>query len=188
MRIARLIASGAAVLALAAACDSPARETTGSLESLRVKSYREFSDLRADSVAVVRIEAGETIAVRDIGGIPFTITRATVLDVLDGSLTATEIALRQEGSRDVELRESLPIVEEGREYVAFLYRERFEGESPDIQYWPTGGTGLFLESSDGVEHLDPLGSLPSVDDVNDLLVLAREAPPLDRVPYPQAPA
>lgn len=183
-----MVVAAIAVL-LVSACGA-ANRGGGSGESLhmmRVKGYSNVADLRADSDAVARFRATNDQRVFEIANFPITVTRMEVIDVLHGSLTGSSFHLRQYGSTAVDLDEALPIVTPGTEYVGFLLRETFPSDSPKVQYWPTGATGLFEVDAGELVDLDPASGLPETDTVDELMDLALQDPPANRTPLPRPP-
>src|SRR5438309_82951 len=67
------------------------------LSESRLKIYQSIAELRADSVSVAVVRAGTTRRVELVGGIPFTVTTVTVLQVLAGETVSSTLNLRQLG-------------------------------------------------------------------------------------------
>lgn len=139
------------------------------IHTQRNKRYTSFRELRVDSVAVVRIRATAASHIVEIGSIPFTVTVVETLEVLDGDFSETTFPLRQLGGGTDQIEDYIPLVVAGREYVVFLYKEAFPSESPTVQYWPAGETGLYSLEAGMLEHVDPSVSLPRSLTVEELV-------------------
>ncbi|KJE23064.1 hypothetical protein FF36_02666 [Frankia torreyi] len=149
------------------ASPSPAGgSTTAPAGPSRVKSYHNIAELKADSDAIVRVQATDRTQTTVISGIPFTITDVHVTEVIRGTLPST-IRIRQTDTGGVGGDD---ILKPGSSYLLFLERFARDGEDVTNQYAVVGvAAGLYLEDSGQASHQDTESpQLPQVLPVRDL--------------------
>lgn len=127
------------------------------IEAFYPKSYESVTELAEDAKVIVAFVPSGDTATEVISGLYFTTTTVRVVKELKGDVGDT-IRVRQAGSRSPQLTVgNLPLVEEGKTYLAFL------GDAPPTaegeRYLVVGGTGLFEVKGDRVLHLDERGFL-----------------------------
>lgn len=133
-------------------------ESTSGMSASRVKDYVSIRQLRDESLAIVRVTVTNNRSIEYVDKIPFTVTTATVDQVLLGFLPEKSVKIRQLGDGKTIVTESVPLLQSGRSYVVFLQRFTYGPGKETDQYVPTGGVGLYLDQEGSLQRVDPRSS------------------------------
>ncbi|MGW5191734.1 hypothetical protein ACWEOO_21000 [Kribbella sp. NPDC004138] len=106
-----------------------------------VRTFETLADLREASTAIVRATAEEQRSA-EISGIPTTITKLTVTNVVWGKVAGPDVELRQLGVAG-QLGNASEILESGAEYLIFLVPSTGADDAAPNRYLIAGDVGLY---------------------------------------------
>jgi hypothetical protein len=108
----------------------------------RVRSFATLGEVRAVSSAIVKVTTGDQSSGK-IGGMPITVTQATVTKVVWGEIASgSDIELRQLGFPGV-VGNMSKIIESGKEYLVFLVPSTGADDAAPNRYLVAGDVGLY---------------------------------------------
>ncbi|MFI7238154.1 hypothetical protein [Streptomyces cyaneofuscatus] len=110
-------------LTLVAGCGSPQSANVDRpdevLHSVTRHEYKSIAEIKSDSTLVARVVAS-TRKGKEIDGVPFTVTRVLVREVLHGKTERGHMSIIQLGSDKVASLDTSRLLKNGQEYVLFL--------------------------------------------------------------------
>ena len=155
-----------AAMAIFAAVGLGACSTPGNvqMDGARSELYDSIEGLAADSslIAVVEVESHEVLSPASDRGIPYTLSKVSVIstfapEALAGELpksasanthtAGSELVVRQMGTTEV--KTPAPLLSVGRHYLLFLTPSMLEGDSAS-QFYVTGGSAGVFDAPDDV--------------------------------------
>lgn len=121
-----------------------------------VRTFETLAELREASTAIVRATAGEQRSA-EISGIPTTITKLTVTNVVWGKVAGADVELRQLGVAG-QLGNVSKVLESGAEYLVFLVPSTGADDAAPNRYLIAGDAGLY--ELQGEQYVLRGGDLP----------------------------
>jgi hypothetical protein len=152
----RVLSGRAAVTLLSLALLATACSATQQMHGSLVKAYASLADLRDDSDAVV-IASPQSAVTDTLNGVPVTITRVNVVDVVTGTLDERSILIQQFGTNSVASPDTSLLLQAGRQYLLFVVRFHLVPGDQTGRYVVTGDQGAFELRQDQYVYVGAAG-------------------------------